>query len=423
MLTRVVGRGAAGTVWEAEHRLLTSKVAIKFLDTAALLDPTSAEILAQRFRFEAQISARLAASTKHLVAAHDAGMFRGIPYLVMELVAGETLDARLTRGPMSVEEAADMLDQLAEPIDASHGTGIAHRDIKPGNIMIVNAASGPFYKLGDFGTAKVFGEGLVGLTPPKQTSENTLVGSPAYMSPEYISGLPLANGAIDVWALAVTVYEGITGKLPFDGEVWTQVAVAIVAGEFPLPSTVVEGLPKSVDDVFARSFSQESGERYVNARHFARAFRQAIEVRTAPTPVVTDEVEPVQVPTNNPRKFYVLGGVAAALLVLFAVGFTVLNARAGKDTQASANAAEAKPSETPAATATQKASAQPVVEATQTSPTSASATSPTTASASESSVVASSKRPPRGTSTATTSPVTARTTPRTAKTVDKSEIH
>lgn len=287
VLSQLVGRGAAGTVWEAEHRLLTSHVAIKFLDTAALLDPTSAEILAQRFRFEAQISARLAANTKHIVAAHDAGMFRGIPYLVMEMVNGETLDARLMRGPLSLADAAELLDQIAEPIDSAHSFGIAHRDIKPGNIMVVPLSSGPFYKLGDFGTAKAFGEGLVGLTPPKQTSENTLVGSPAYMSPEYISGLPLVTGSIDIWALAVTMYESLTGKLPFDGEVWTQVAVAIVGGEFTPPSQVVGGMSPAIDDIFRRAFSQEVEERFASARHFANVFRTAVN-----PPVVQETSEP-----------------------------------------------------------------------------------------------------------------------------------
>lgn len=349
MLSRVVGRGAAGTVWEAEHRLLTSKVALKFLDTAALLDPTSAEILAQRFRFEAQISARLAPLTKHLVSSHDAGMFRGIPYLVMELVDGETLDQRLSRGRMDPAAVADMLDQLAEPIDAAHTTGIAHRDIKPGNIMILSNREKPFYKIGDFGTAKSFGDVLVGLTPPKQTSENTLVGSPAYMSPEYISGLPLANGAIDVWALAVTAYEALTGRLPFDGEVWTQVAVAIVAGEFTPPSQAAEDIPTSLDEVFARAFSQEVSERFTNARHFARVVRQALEAPPRSQTMVAVET-PIEVPkTNHGRTLAIGAGVLLTLGVVF-IGAKLLGG--GNVEAASSTNATAAPSPVVSASAT-----------------------------------------------------------------------
>jgi eukaryotic-like serine/threonine-protein kinase len=277
VLVRELGAGAAGQVWEAEHRLLTSRCAIKFLVTAARMEPESADVLVQRFRFEAQISARLGNITQHIVAAQDAGMFRGVPYLVMELVAGQNLDARIDVSEMSVEETADLLEQLAEPIDGAHGHGIAHRDVKPANIMVVRNTGGkPFYKLGDFGTAKYFGEGLVGLSPPKQTSENTLVGSPAYMSPEYVSGAPIVSGHIDLWALSVTAYEAITRQLPFDGELWTHVAMALLKGDFTPPSKVIAGLPPGIDGVFKRAFASDATARYQTARELAVAFRQAI---------------------------------------------------------------------------------------------------------------------------------------------------
>lgn len=277
VLVRELGAGAAGQVWEAEHRLLTSRCAIKFLVTAARMEPESADVLVQRFRFEAQISARLGNITQHIVAAQDAGMFRGVPYLVMELVTGQNLDARIDISEMSVDETADLLEQLAEPIDGAHGHGIAHRDVKPANIMVLKNTNGkPFYKLGDFGTAKYFGEGLVGLTPPKQTSENTLVGSPAYMSPEYVSGAPIVSGHIDLWALAVTAYEALTRQLPFDGELWTHVAMALLKGEFKAPSKVIAGLPAGLDAVFKRAFAADPQDRYQTARDLAAAFRAGI---------------------------------------------------------------------------------------------------------------------------------------------------
>ncbi len=302
VLVRELGSGAAGQVWEAEHRLLTSRCAIKFLVTAARMEPESADVLVQRFRFEAQISARLGNTTQHIVAAQDAGMFRGVPYLVMELVAGQNLDARIDVSEMSVEETADLLEQLAEPIDGAHGHGIAHRDVKPANIMVVRNNGKPFYKLGDFGTAKYFGEGLVGLSPPKQTSENTLVGSPAYMSPEYVSGGPIVSGHIDLWALAVTAYEALTRQLPFDGELWTHVAMALLKGDFKPPSKVMAGLPVGLDAVFKRAFAADPPDRYQTARDFAVAFRAAITAtQIAPADALPRPASAPELPDGRPQ--------------------------------------------------------------------------------------------------------------------------
>lgn len=450
VLSQLVGRGAAGTVWEAEHRLLTSRVAIKFLDTAALLDPTSADILAQRFRFEAQISARLAANTKHIVSAHDAGMFRGIPYLVMEMVNGETLDARLMRGPLSLSAAAELLDQLAEPIDSAHSFGIAHRDIKPANIMVVPLTSGPFYKLGDFGTAKAFGEGLVGLTPPKQTSENTLVGSPAYMSPEYISGLPLVTGSIDLWALAVTMYETLTGKLPFDGEVWTQVAVAIVGGEFTPPSQVVDGLTPAIDDIFRRAFAQDVEQRFASASHFANVFRTAVNqpvVQETSEPHVTSRPEPLtpalrasllppppleEHERSSPRRIWGF----AALGLLFVGGLGLVARLIGGDDPPQTTASGAKTSAAVTAIASVPSARSPTIPSPERSVSIASVTAstlPTTSSARHSASSAASasapssapivRVPPPPTMATTPPPSASVTSAKTKPSSDPSEIH
>ncbi len=447
VLSRVLGRGAAGTVWE--HRLLTSRVAVKFLDTAATLDETAAEILAQRFRFEAQLCARLGTITKHIVTAHDAGMYRGIPYLVMELVEGETLDARLTRTPLTPEEAADMLDQLAEPVDGAHGLGIAHRDIKPGNVMIAAARDGVLYKLGDFGTAKAFGEGLVGLAPPKQTSENTLVGSPAYMSPEYISGQPVVSGTIDVWALAVTTFEAITGRLPFDGEVWTQLADAIVRGEFPMPSTLSPAIPPSLDEVFVRAFSAEPNDRYLHARHFARAFRHALtqkkaSVEIAPVtpepmraaavtplaslPAETDTFDAIEVPRDKAVGRWGMGAIALAVVAVIGGAFLLARSSSSDGTERVANAAVPAPPPAPSpppvtAEAKPETTSAPVDDKPEVAPTT---TAEPSASARSSSRARATKRAPAPSSgpPAAKGPAAATTpTSRPRSPLDPSEVH
>lgn len=289
-LTRLLGAGTSGTVYEAEHTLLTSRVAIKFLDGVEASQPERAEIMLERFRFEAQVSARLAPITKHIVAAQDAGLHEGIPYLVMELAPGDSLESKFAAGPLTAEETVEMLTQIGEALDAAHSAGIAHRDVKPANLLYVERKSGepPLYKLADFGVAKLIGTGLTGISPPKATAENTLVGSPAYMSPEYVSGATVVDGRLDIWALAVVAYEALTLSIPFDGEVWTQVAVSIVQGAYKPVTEHNQNLPVALDAFFARAFSQNAEARYTTASELATAFSVAVrgDAVDAAAPVV-----------------------------------------------------------------------------------------------------------------------------------------
>lgn len=282
-LHHVLGRGATGTVWEAEHALLTSRVAIKFLDSMRTLHESQVEVLLERFRFEAQISARLASVTDRIVSVHDAGLYKGVPYIVMELAPGETLGDRIDRAPLQPVDVAELLDQLASALDAAHRAGFAHRDVKPPNVLcLANTGDRKSYKLADFGVAKLFRDSSMGLVPPKQTSENVLVGSPAYMSPEYVSGVATIDGSGDVWALSVLAYEALTQHIPFEGEAWTQVAVAIVQGTYLPPSHHVPGLGSKIDELFKRAFARDPAQRFGTAGDFARAFRATVDSMVIP---------------------------------------------------------------------------------------------------------------------------------------------
>jgi serine/threonine-protein kinase len=337
----VLGRGATGTVWEAEHALLTSRVAIKFLDATRSLEANQAELLLERFRFEAQISARLASVTDRIVAVQDAGLYKGVPYIVMEFAPGETLAARIDRSPLSPSDVADLLDQLASALDAAHRAGFAHRDVKPPNVLCVRAegAERPSYKLADFGVAKSFRDSAMGLVPPKQTSENVLVGSPAYMCPEYVSGTATQDGSGDVWALGVLAYEALTANIPFEGEAWTQVAVAIVQGHFHPPSHHVPALGRPIDAIFERAFSLERAQRFASAGEFARAFRAAAvpdavtgsgDVRRSDVPIHTDSSVTTasdvgqEGPPTNRSKLWLWGGAIAAIAIAGIVGVATM---------------------------------------------------------------------------------------------------
>ncbi len=278
-LLALLGRGAAGSVWEAKHRVLASRVALKLLDAHLGRSEAEAAELLARFRFEAQLSARLGATVRNVISVHDAGAHEGLPFLAMELVRGESLEDRLCRGSFDRAEVGLVVSDIAEALDGLHDKGIAHRDLKPANVLCVEGeGSTPrtTYKLADFGVAKMFGEALPELVQPKQTATNMLVGTPAYMSPEYLAGGGSVDGSGDRWALAVMAYELYTGRLPFDGESWTAVAVAITSGDFEPPSKVLGRRTPALDGFFVRALAQRPEHRFGTAEQLAGALVEAL---------------------------------------------------------------------------------------------------------------------------------------------------
>lgn len=198
-----LGRGGMAEVWRAWDNRLGRPVAVKILDQPGLADPSSIE----RFRREAQAVARIA--HPNIVAAYDYGTQDGRPYLVMELVAGETLDALLTRGPLPVPEAVRIMAQACAALDAAHRAGVVHRDIKPGNLIIMPDGT---TKVLDFGIARLQDTA----TQAALTRPATVIGTSHYMAPEQAAGTS-ADPRTDLYALGCVLYAALTGEPPFPG--------------------------------------------------------------------------------------------------------------------------------------------------------------------------------------------------------------
>jgi eukaryotic-like serine/threonine-protein kinase len=254
--------GEMGDLWVGVHETLGMRVAVKFVHARYRKDPVALE----RFHREARSAARV--DSPHVVTVHDFGTTDdGSAYIVMELLAGESLRARLEReGPLSLQETACVVLQVAHALEAAHAVGVVHRDVKPDNIFLCDTHDGsPFVKLLDFGVASD-GEARDGR---RLTSPGTLVGTPAYMSPELIregdSGPPT-----DVWALAVSAYEMLAGELPFWGDSVPDVCASITEGIYTPPSQLVPSLDAEVDAVFERVFAREIAERHASSCDFAR---------------------------------------------------------------------------------------------------------------------------------------------------------
>ncbi|AUX38666.1 protein kinase [Sorangium cellulosum] len=276
-LVRPLGRGGMAEVWLAAHVHLKTELAVKFLSVTLTGDPERSRTILERFRFEAQISARLSARTRHIVAVYDAGVHDDIPYLVMEYVKGRTLFAEVTeKGPIDPLRFADLLEQIADALTVAHELGIVHRDLKPSNVMIFEDPDGaPAVKVADFGIAKAT-RGNLGLDRPQETDAHIMLGSPNYMSPEQLTSPLEVDAHSDIWALGVLAYEVLTDWPPFQGDTIAEIIIAINTREIEPATNVRRSLPRGLDGWFARALAKEPARRFASVGEMARAYRAAL---------------------------------------------------------------------------------------------------------------------------------------------------
>jgi Tol biopolymer transport system component/tRNA A-37 threonylcarbamoyl transferase component Bud32 len=251
-----------GEVYRARDTRLDRTVAIKTLPQQLSSDP----IRQQRFEREAKTISNL--NHPHICVLHDIGDQDGIDYLVMEYLEGETLAKRLEKGPLPLEQVLKYAAQIADALDKAHRSGVVHRDLKPGNIMLT--ASGA--KLLDFGLAKPAVASANGATlttalteSTPATKEGSVVGTFQYMSPEQVEGKEV-DGRSDIFSLGAVLYEMVTGKKAFEGKSQLSVASAILEKE-PVPITAVKPLtPPALDHAIRRCLAKDREERWQTAR-------------------------------------------------------------------------------------------------------------------------------------------------------------
>src|SRR5262252_1826409 len=208
-----LGAGGINKEYRARDLRLDRTVAIKILPQQLSNDP----VRKQRFEREAKTISNL--NHPHICVLHDIGSQDGVDYLVMECVEGETLAKRLEKGPLALEQVLKYGAQIADALDKAHRSGVVHRDLKPGNIMLTSSGA----KLLDFGLAKpaapvLTGATLTAATPlSPMTEEGTIVGTFQYMSPEQVEGKEV-DGRSDIFSLGAVLYEMLTGKHAFEGK-------------------------------------------------------------------------------------------------------------------------------------------------------------------------------------------------------------
>ncbi len=269
-LLREIGRGGMGVVYEAEDLRLKRRIALKFLPPDAVADADARA----RFLFEARAASGL--DHPNICVVHEIGETRpGAPFIAMALCPGESLKARLARGPLPAGEAADVARQVADGLAAAHGHGIVHRDVKPGNLVL--ARGGPV-KILDFGLAKLAGS--AGRTAP-----GTAIGTPGYMSPEQVRGDPV-DARTDVWSLGVVLYEMLTGELPFGGGTGPAVFHAVLHEPPREPSPGRPAVPPGLDAIVRKALDKAPERRFASAAEMAdalRAFEATLETGRSPS--------------------------------------------------------------------------------------------------------------------------------------------
>jgi serine/threonine protein kinase len=298
-VVRVIGDGGMGTVYEARHEVLGTAVALKFLH-AELAKRAG---LAQRFLQEARVSANI--QSIHVTRVTDVDMTPdGTPYLVMELLHGESLQQLLDRrGKLPPHEAIDFALQTLAGLEAAHALGVVHRDLKPDNVFVTPSSGGPLLKLIDFGIAKLrasneYQRGL--------TRAGALMGTPEYMAPEQLYSAADVDHRADIFSLGVMLFEMLSARRPADGEDAPAIVGKVMAGEILRLDACEPELPPGLVAVVHRAIAAERDERFASAHElrlalapFAGELSHAGRLAATPHPAAVSQLQLPDIPLST----------------------------------------------------------------------------------------------------------------------------
>ena len=269
-LEEELGRGGMGAVYRAFHVGVHRAFAVKVLN----VELAEKKAIAERFLREAQAAGRI--GHRAILEVFDVGEdAKGRPFMVMELLEGESLGELLERGPLAPEVAAWVAVELLDALAAAHAAGVIHRDVKPQNVFLVGRTRGPrTVKLLDFGIAKFLeGDGA------SVTRSGEIIGSPLYMAPEQARGESSVDARADVWSVGACLFQMLTGRAAHEGSSAVAVLARILTEKAPPPSSRRAGLPPELDAIVLKSLAIDREARWPSAR----AMKEALEAWRAET--------------------------------------------------------------------------------------------------------------------------------------------
>ena len=314
-----LGEGGMGVVYRAEDLRLKRHVAIKFLSSPRSAEPAAVE----RFRREAEAASAL--NHPHICTVHDVGHHDGQPYLVLELLEGQSLARMVAAGPLSTERTITYALQIADALDAAHAKGIVHRDLKPSNIWVTARGDA---KILDFGVAKLADAKATGQTATSTqlvvTAPGVSVGTPQYMSPEQVRG-EAADARSDLFSLGLVIYEMATGRPAFSGAT-VGVVLDAVLNRAPEPaSALVHTAPPALEQIIVKAIEKDPALRYQSARDLMADLRRTLRdvARTTPSAGARESGSSNVKPRRSSLRHLGPLSVGVAVFALAAAGWLV----------------------------------------------------------------------------------------------------
>lgn len=369
-IVRKLGEGGMGAVYEGKHELIGKRLAIKCLHAQY----TSNKEVVERFQREA--NAATAVGNEHIIEVSDVGSFDdGAPFIVMEFLDGVEFGRLIeTEGSLPIGRLIHIVTQLCDALAAAHARGIVHRDMKPENVYLIPRSGDPdFVKVLDFGISKMReqNEAIGG----SLTKTGMALGTPYYMPPEQAQGVRDLDHRADIYAVGVILYQGLTGRLPFDAETYPALMVKILTEPAAPPSVYRKDIPPELEQVVLRAMAKDRARRFQTMSELAEALTPFAALGGKPVmienpkPTGSAETTPfhwtqksgdgpdaeTQVTSKKPTALLALGAAVGVLVV--AVGIFALRGGAPPPAGEAATPAHAPP---PSQAAAATAAAQPV---------------------------------------------------------------
>lgn len=324
----LLGSGGMGEVYRGRDPRLGRDVAIKVLPSNASSDPGRLQ------RFEQEARAAAALNHPNILAVYDVGVHDGAPYIVSELLDGQTLRARVSTGPIPVRTALDYAAQIAQGLAAAHEKGIVHRDLKPDNIFVTPDGR---VKILDFGLAKLIDQESTGVissvlpTSPPGTSPGLVLGTTGYMSPEQVRGEPV-DRRTDIFALGVVLYEMLTARRPFARDTVPETMTAILREDIPDLRSDNPQISLPLEQVLRRCLDKDAVRRFQSTQDLAFALSTVGTASTSSAAAMSAGVPASTPELAKGRPYLAIAATALAALALGAILATVFRPPAATPT-------------------------------------------------------------------------------------------